>query len=105
MAISLGILTQHFQVQTHLQSNVGCSLPGPLEDADNLAATADIDLGVDVDVDADDLQAQFGCVLTALDCTNFHRGMQCTLLDGRRPLVPVLLAAGVCMMTHDLLVK
>lgn len=32
---------------------------GPLEDADNLAATADVDLGVDVD--ADDLQAQFGC--------------------------------------------
>ena len=43
-------------------------LPGPFGDADNLAATADVDLGVDVDVDADDLQAQFGCVLTARDC-------------------------------------
>ena len=38
-------------------------------------------------------------------CTNFHRGMQCTLLDGPAPLVPVLLAAGVCMMTHALLIK
>ena len=49
---------------------MSCSLPGPLDDADNLAATADVDLGVDVDVEAEDLQAQFGCVLTALDCNH-----------------------------------